>query len=232
MIKSLRSTVEDYLHAPIASAGITTMHLAALYPEDLRDACEYLGLQYLPVPLRYQLLYETAAAYAGYGYELCHDFRDRDARKEYQDHLDQEVVMAVLLTPAVLTVTLSLIKSAYYLWEPDNRHISNFSLGFASVLRQRDENDYWLAVKSQLEAIMAEYPYYPRPTRVMLMGNCVDNPRFSQTLKEALSDQMTSLPIILGRESEFVAAKGAAELTKRLPWDPYAPNPSRLSDHM
>ena len=221
MVIALRSAVEDHLQTSISSAGIATLDLAALYPEDMRDACEYAKLEYLSFPMRYEMLYETSAAYAGYGYGLCDDYMERGSCKKEQDDMDSDVVMAVLFTRSVLTVTLSVMKSAYYLYEPDNRHFSHFDLGYDSTVRQQDEQGYWAAVTKQLEAIMLENPYYKRPDKVLLTGDCVNDEHFRDALQKALSSQMETLPEIMSRDAEFAGAKGAAELTRRLPWDPY-----------
>ena len=221
MIIVLCSAVEKHLQTSISSAGITTLNLAALYPEDMYDACEYAKLEYLSFPMRYKMLYETSTAYVGYGYGLCDDYMDREGCKKEQDDMGSDVVMAVLFTRTVLTVTLSVMKSAYYLFEPDYRHYSNFDLGYDSKIRQQNEQGYWIAVTNQLEEIMRENPYYERPAKVLLMGDCIDDEDFRDALEKVLSSQMETPPDILSRDAEFTAAKGAADLTKRLPWNPY-----------
>ena len=130
VLSDLRTQVEEYLDQPIEAAGVTVPDLVALYLEDLQDAFEYVGLRYLAFPVRYDLFYETSAAYAGHGYGLCSDYTDRAACKKEQQDMPSDVVMAVLYTRSVLTVTLSITKSAYYLYEPVHRHLANFSLGY------------------------------------------------------------------------------------------------------
>ena len=68
---------------------------------------------------------------------------------------------------------------------------------------------------------MIKNPYYERPLKVLLMGDCVRDERFQRTLQEALGNQMVQLPEILVEDSENVAAKGTAELAKRASYDPY-----------
>ena len=120
MLSDLRFRVEERIGRPIESAGVATLNLVALYQEDLRDAFEYVGLRYVAFPVRYDVLYETSAAYAGYGYGLCSHYTDRNACKHEQDEMPSDVVMAVLYTRTVLTVSLSVVDSAYYLYEPLN----------------------------------------------------------------------------------------------------------------
>ena len=220
MLSHLRDLVEIRIHQPVTSASVTTIHLAALYREDLEDACEYLGLEYVPLPPRYDILYDTLAAYAGYDLGLCSDYTDREVCKHEQQAMPEVVVMAVLYTRNVLTVTLSITKSAAYLYEPDYRHLEDFSLGH-DARTQMDENDYWNSVGLALESIMLENPYYERPAKVLLMGDCVGDENFQRVLLQVLSNQVAEMPDILMEDSENVAAKGAAELAKRAPYDPY-----------
>ena len=106
MIKSLRSIVEEKSGISITSVAVTTMNLAALYQEDLTDACRYLGLEYLsPLPTRYRMLYETSLAFAGYGFGLCENFTMKRQCLEEQENMEIVRAMAVLFTPAVLSVS-------------------------------------------------------------------------------------------------------------------------------
>ena len=135
--------------------------------------------------------------------------------------MPSDVVMAVLYTRTALTVSLSIMKSAYYLYEPPHRHLSDSSLGYdARPLNVADEG-YWDAVGLKLEQILIENPYYERPAKVLLMGDCVRDITFQRILKKALNQRMGELPEILDRGSEGVAAEGAAECAKRIPYDPY-----------
>ena len=221
MLSDLRTLVEEQTGKAIKSAGAATLNLVALRPEDLQDAFEYVGLRYLAFPVRYDVLYETSAAYAGYGYGLCSDHTDRNACKQEQVDVPSDVVMAVLYTRTVLTASLSVLKSAYYLYEPLDRHLLNFSLVFDAQSFDAGEKEYWDAVGSKLERILIKHPYSKRPAKVLLMGDCVQDETFQPTLKEALSNQMAQLPEILIEDSAAVAAKGAAEFAKRILYDPY-----------
>ena len=130
MLADLRTLVEEQIGEPIESAGAATLNLVALYPEDLQDAFEYVGLRYLTFPTRYDILYATGAAYTRYGYGLCSNYTDRIACRQEQVDMPFDVVMAALYTRTALTVSLSVMKSAYYLFEPVYRHLTDFSLGY------------------------------------------------------------------------------------------------------
>ena len=221
MLSDLRSRVEEQISKPVESAGVATLNLVALYQEDLQDAFEYVGLRYLTFPVRYGVLYETSAAYAGYKFGLCSDYTNRSACKTEQVHMPKDVVMTVLYTRTALTVSLSIMESAYYLYEPPHRHLLDFSLGYDARPLNGANEGYWDAVGLKLEQILIENPYYERPAKVLLMGDCARDETFQRILKKALNQQLGELPEILGRGSEGVAAKGAAEFAKRIPYDPY-----------
>lgn len=64
MLSDLRATVEKQV-GPVTSAGVTAMDLVALYDENLHDAFEYVGLEYITFPVGYvghNILYETGTA--------------------------------------------------------------------------------------------------------------------------------------------------------------------------
>lgn len=173
MLSDIRSKVERQLGGQIDSAAVIIINLAALYKEDILDAFEYVGLHYFDIPVRYDVLYETNAAYAGYGYGLCSNYVDRVACKQEQDDMPSDVVMAVLYTRTALTVSLSITKSAYYLYEPVHRLLVDFSLEFDVGHVVSSDTTYWDAVKLKFGQIMIENPYYERPSKVLLLGECV-----------------------------------------------------------
>ena len=219
MLTTLRSAIQKQLPS-IPSPGVTTFNIPALYQEDLLDACEYAKLSYLKFPMRYDILYETSAAYAGYRLGLCSDFMNKKECKQEQDEMDSDVVMAVLLTSNVLTVSLSVLKSAYYLYEPATRHFPDFDPGYDNAARKEDPLRYWNSVESQLKRIMVGNPYFQRPSKVLLMGDHVRHGEFRDALNRALSSRMETLPDNLDGQAEFAAAEGTVELAKGPGWDP------------
>ena len=130
MLTDLRNRVEEQTGKSIESASVVILNILTLYQEDLQDAFEYVGLCYLAFPVRYDVLHETSAAYAGYDSGLCSVSTDQDARKHEQKGMPSDVVMAVLYTRTVLTVSLSITNSAYYLYESLNRQLLDFSFGY------------------------------------------------------------------------------------------------------
>ena len=157
--------------------------------------------------------------------------------------MDDDVVMAVLYTQSVLTVTSSVMKSAWYLWEPPYRHIEDFGLGANAKHDNSNEEYYWAAMRDRLMEIIVKNQHYPRPSKVLMMGESVGGGggadgkvgggqtngggkgegKFLEVLRETLESVMgkEKVPEILMKGSESVNAMGAAEMAKRVAWDPY-----------
>lgn len=216
MLSGLRTVVEERV-GPIMTAAVTTMHLPALYDEDLHDAFEYVGLEYITFPVGdvgHNILYETSAAFAGYGYGLCSDYEaDPEACKNEQWNMTDRAVMAVVYTDTALSVSLSVIRSAYALWEPPYRYLSDFDIGYQASLSSTAE--YWATLGVKLGEILIENPNYERPSMVMLMGDRIEEYKFREVLNKVLSEQTQEWPEVLSKSGREVAAKGAAELAKR-----------------
>ena len=219
MLKSLKKSVEDYLGENICTATTTLVHLRALYEEDIVDAFDFSGLKYCRLPHQYDwhLLYETSSAYAGYGLGLCSNYTDRPACEHEQQDAAWEDVMAVSYTRSALTVTFSQLKSAHYLYEG---HLEDFGLGSDARHQNPNEEYYWEMVRRLLLKMIVTNQYHPRPTRVLLLGESAQDPRFAQVLDAVLRSVMEDLPIVLRDEAENVAAMGVAEMAKRAPWPP------------
>ena len=203
------------------SAAATSPHLLALYVEDMGDAFDYLNLYWLRLPVRYRHLRETSAAYAGYGFGLCSNYTDLPACKDELQNWPNDVVMAILYTRKVLTVSLSVTKSAYYLWEPPYRHEEDFTLGNNAKHDNPSEEYYWESVRKRLLDIMVYNQYMPRPAKMLLLGESAHDETFMGVLTEALESVMEDMPEILQEGAEDVGARGAAEFARRSLWNPY-----------
>ncbi|KAK3065286.1 hypothetical protein LTS18_003160 [Coniosporium uncinatum] len=224
MITALRAEAEKYLNASITSAVATTPHLVALYDEDIADAFEHAALSSPEVWLFKHLVYSTSAAYAGNGLGLCENYAtDPKGCYEEWNSRPSEVVMTVLYTQTALSVTLSSVKSAYYLWEPTYRYIIDFDLGSAATPDAETDREgweeYWRKVQGKLVSIMEQFPRYAKPARVLLMGESAADDTFRRFLDSALKGVMEKSPRWEVGDEMFVGAKGAAEFAKRAPFE-------------
>ncbi|KAL8731550.1 MAG: hypothetical protein Q9181_004271 [Wetmoreana brouardii] len=212
MLRSLRNEVEDFLDMPICTAVVTTPQLVALYREDVTDAFEYIGLQYVETDYWEPCLQQTRAAYANYGFGLCSNNTNPPACRDENRATPEETVMAVLYTEQALTVSLSELKTAYKLWEPSYRYYQNFSQGLDAA---EDESGYWDTLRQTLPQLMLQHPYYDRPTKILCMGDAVHDKRFQQALELSFQDINETLPDIFMQDARYAAAKGAAEFSRR-----------------
>ena len=129
--------------------------------------------------------------------------------------------MAILYTRKVLTVSLSVTESAYYLWEPPYRHEEDFTLGNNPKHDNPSEEYYWESVRKRLLDIMVYNQYMPRPAKVLLLGDSAHDETFMGVLTEGLESVMEDMPEILQEGAEDVRARGAAEFARRSLWNPY-----------
>lgn len=134
--------------------------------------------------------------------------------------MPQDVIMAFVYTKQALTVTLSEIRSVLWLWEPEYRHREFFNLGHDAIKDGFPEDQYWEYVRQALMEIMVSHQYYPKPGKVLLMGESAADKQFRAVLEKALGSLMDEIPQILAQNAEYIAARGAAELAKRAPYDP------------
>lgn len=224
LLKALQVAVEHHLGYNIIDNVVATPHLVALYEEDLADVSDYLGLKLQYLPYWHNHITETGAAYVGYGFGLCSNYTDPPGCNAEMKAMPSENVMAVLYTKQALTVTLSKMQSAWYMWEPRYRYREHLDLGHDALEEGSKEEYYWENVRQALMGIMVANPYYPLPDRVLLMGDCANERKFRVVLDDALGSLMGKFPSILAEDTVYVAAKGAAELAKRGPYYPWLQN--------
>jgi hypothetical protein len=131
--------------------------------------------------------------------------------------MPEEAVRVVHYSRAALLTSLVKMKTATGLWEPDNRHMESFILGSDGKAAFEDEDECWRAVRKHLQEIMVENPYYPRPEKILLVGDLVQDEGFQEVFKKAMIDIMGTLPPTFEKDVDVVAARGAAELRRRKP---------------
>ena len=98
--------------------------------------------------------------------------------------------------------------------------MENFTLGSKAKAGYRREADYWRDVKGALLQKIMETPAMKKPEMIILTGDMVFDADFRVVLEEAMRDYLGwVLPIFL-EDAVVVAAKGVAELRRRVkaPW--------------
>jgi hypothetical protein len=216
LIQDLRLKAEPDLGIHITSAVMAVSHLVALYQDDVEEAFEYVGIEYVE-PNRYYrpVFWETAAAYAGYGFGLCEHYADPEVCADEEQRMETESILAVHYSKTALMTSLAVMKTAASVWEPDYRRMEDFTLGHDTIGDGEGEEEYWDAVRVSLQALMVRHKYYDRPSKIILTGDMVLDETFTHVLKEAMVNVMGKVPPIFSRDPELVAAKGAAEFRRR-----------------
>lgn len=220
VIEHLRSELEPTLDITVHEAVFAASHLVALYKDDLQDAADHVGIKYItPKDLFKPFLWETAAAYAGHGFGLGKHWRDDDKCWEEEGRMPRRTILAVHYSQNALTVSLAKVSDAISAWEPDYRHIENFTLGSDAIKRYSDTEDYWADVKDALLSINTQFPLFPKPSRILLTGNMAYG-YFVELLESTMQDYLGTIPPLLANNTCKAAAQGAAEFKRRAaaPW--------------
>lgn len=213
VIKTLRSQLEADLNIRISSAILTVAHLVALYQDDAQDIFEYVGIEYIEPKNQFRpLLWETAAAYAGYGLGICEHYHDKDICENEEQSLPRVSVFAVHYSRTALTTALVFLWQATALWEPDYRHLENFNLGSDAMARYASPDEYWRDVNGTLEKLIDLWQF---PQMVILTGDMVQG-ELIDVVQAVLYDRLKKTLPIYSDDATVVAAKGAAELKRRL----------------
>jgi hypothetical protein len=217
VIRHLRSELESDYGISISEAVFTSSHLLALYQDDLQDVAQNVGVKYVTPKSQYlPILWESAAAYAGYGLGICEHWQDEDRCREEEEEMPDNTVLAVHYSRNALTVSLAKISAAVATFEPDYRRVENFTLGFDAISGYPNPEDYWADVKRTLLHTMVEFPGFPKPAKIMITGDMA-NGSFREFLEKTIKGHMGVLPPVLSDSSNVVAARGAAEFMRRGP---------------
>ncbi|KAI9767436.1 MAG: hypothetical protein M1840_005665 [Geoglossum simile] len=216
VVRALRQKAESDLGIHISSAVMAVSHLVALYQDDVQETFEYIGIEYIE-PKNYfrPVFWENAAAYAGYGFGMCEHYTNPEVCAAEEKDMPLENILAVHYSRTALMTSLAVIKTATALWEPDYRHLEDFTLGYDAIDSSESEENYWDAVRNYLQELMIQYRHYERPSKIILTGDMALDETFTRVLKEAMVGVMGKVPLIFSSDPELVAAKGAAEFRRR-----------------
>ncbi len=218
MLIALREQGEKYLGYNISTIALATPFLPALYPEDIFDALEYVGLDYYvhdPLdPLKTRMLHDNRATYAGYGFGLCDNYTDVTAckaqhRRDWQGR--GEFIFAILYTKTSLAATVTHLIGAYSVIESP---IRLRQLGSDTRLNNPNEEYYWEAVRQTILHELMNF-HYVHLSKVIVTGDSAQDETFLRFLEATISSVREHEVELLYRDPVYVTAKGAAEMAKR-----------------
>lgn len=215
MIRQLRKATEEKLGEKIKTAVVTRPELPALYHEDMVDALEYAGLEYLEACWDCPIQFELWSGYAGNGFGLCRDFNDTDACKKEIGTMPVEVVISLLFTETTLEVHQGYLSSAYLFSEyPDMRvdlYSNSWDIGHGSMPSgEGEKQQYWDMVYSRIYVVTKKFVSLPIKM-VIFQGESASNRHFLEVVKNLLAELQPEAPEYLYEDPIFVAARGAAE---------------------
>ena len=221
VIKNLRAKIEFDLDITVTDAVLATTHLEAIYEDDVEDICENAGFQHVTPKRAYRpMIYETGAAYGGYGFGWCkHWQNDTQCQKENVE-LPAISILGVHYSETALTSTLAYIQTPVAPWEGYGHRVENFTLGSDAKTRYEREDDYWNDVKGAILKRMIETPSLRKPEMIIVTGDMTSDDDFQSVLKDGLEEHLGWVPPIYSGDAAVAAAKGAAELRRRgkAPW--------------
>lgn len=200
---------------------IAVSHLVALYQDDVKDAFEYVGIEYIEPKDNFKPVFlESAAANSGYGLGLCEHYTDAEACTAEENEMPELSILAIHYSRIALMTSHYDMKTANGIWEPDYRHQENFTLGYDAVGNSENEEEYWDDVRAEIVASMAGrhgYNFEP-PDKIILTGDMVLDEKFTRLLNEAVIKVVGKAIPTFSDDPEFVVAKGAAEQMRRNPF--------------
>ena len=228
-IKKLRTEIETEFGIHISNAVLTVTHLIAFYEDDAEDLCEYAGIHhvtphiYLPPPI-----WETSAAYAGYGFGLCENYKNEtECNAEFGN---KTKIMAVHYSRSAMTASLPTLYSATHLYgESPYERRGNFGLGSDAIRRYPNPEQYWKDGRDLLLDLMRS-SYSVDPEFIIVTGDNMVQGVFMAHLTATVQEYLGSVPPIYSDGALIVAAKGAAEIRRRAsyrkkyPWEDWSSN--------
>lgn len=191
----------------------------------MEDVAAHLNIHYFVPDLQFRpFVWESASAYAGYGFGLCEHWRDRERCSKETKDTEMIPVLSVHFSRNGLTASWPYIHAAIMTIEPEGRHFEDFTLGSDAITRYPTHDDYWAAVREFLLLIIRVNPGALSPRRIMVQGDMVDE-HFLQVVCEVISshwgeDEVASIYTHL---AESASSRGAAEFMRRGP-GPWANN--------
>lgn len=207
----------------IASVVITYPALPGLYAEDISDAALYLSLPLLPGNHGYPPR-TIVCAYAGHGMGLCSSYFDRKKCTEEGLNLPIRSTILVDYAAAALLLQTASIREAYdladsyantltYLSSPRDNHNLDDVDQYSKKQKVR---------KMVIDLLRTGYKRFPGPPgppkmiTVLLVGSIadIDMDGVGEIVKGAVEAEGFEVEMFVSN-TEFVAARGAAELAWR-----------------
>jgi hypothetical protein len=229
VIKELKKKTEESLGHSICAAAAAVPDFPAIYDEDLYDAFEYAGLNYLQIGwhahYRTFLTYDSQAALARHNLSMCWDLSSPYAceRDDLTETLDSYLLVTYTKSDFMISGLGAHAHDLYYL---DRQTTLGLELGSGSSLRQTDAPVYWDKVG---DMVMQTAKRTYTANKIIYVGDdAVDNEFYefvNDRVKEDLQKKNVTTFMAITGDPVYVQAKGAAVLAQRRPFLPTPENP-------
>lgn len=183
--------------------------LTALYNEDIVDTAEYLGLRKLEGYYHYHPR-EIIAAYAGHGMGLCDHMENREQCKNEGSQLPARGTLLIEYTEQALLLQTKILREAIDLADSDLHAAASFDLGSSSQM-----DDHARHVAEFVDQFLRKwYPDFLIPGEILVIVTGNVDSTVQEAIREAVEGLVAKVELITS-QSEYVAARGAAELAWR-----------------
>jgi hypothetical protein len=189
--------------------------ILALYNEDIVDAAEYIGLPLLQGMTSYQPR-EITAAYAGHGMGLCETYDDVEKCRAEGLQLPTRYNLLIEYTKVALLLDSRFVQQAISIGRRYENSGASYTLGNES----RGRMGYTGKVKTfVLEFLQHQLKYVHDPLEEIIVTMTgaqedINDVDFQTAINEAIEELGVSAKI-LSSQSNYVAARGAGELSWR-----------------
>lgn len=220
-VRALKEETERVVGFNITSAAASVPAFPALYDEDLYDAFEYAGLEYIQLiqfsPHKQLLTWEPKAAVAGHGFGLCPNIEHpQECWKVWEGFWDDVYYIVVYTRTSLAAYHYYTFYDGVYSGVVHPR----FYLGFGNdptcepIRSPRGHRDWEQARLMMLQQLQVNDG--KKPTKIILVGESANDPEFRSQLDEVFEEFFTDgVPPIFDRDPEYIQAKGVAELVRR-----------------
>lgn len=218
-LQPLIAAASDHLPpGSLTSALVVVPNAIALYPEDVTDALEFLGLQAINGHNVHTALRALPAAYAGSGYGLCAHPADFELCLDEEQQMPTRGVMVIDANRISMGIDAQGVSTPMYVFFA--KHVvldwdAGLYSGADEIYWNRVRNDI-LHVITWITSSMGKRPGEKVIDDVIMVGEMGDDERLIAFVREVVAGVQKEEPVIRSENVNFVVSKGAAELAKRV----------------
>jgi hypothetical protein len=200
------------------STTITFTNVGALYEEDIEDAAEYLELELLHTRLKVHEPRELFAAYAGHGMGICSpdNASDLDQCKAELSNLPSRWLFLVEYTLEALFIQIRLLNDV-------NDYLDSWDIEVAQVsydLGSRSGNGRVEDLVNFIRPyVVKEFRFLTDVEEVVVIitgdANKEHVVMLEEVIRMVIASEIGALVHVLNSSSEYITARGAAEIQWR-----------------